>query len=185
MKLNHLLLFFLCLPIQLFAQYNEDIDYVKEFTTERKVYYKENILISEKNISMILNGLPDIRCFDSTGKELQTRNCMSAISEIVDEVSSGKCKEKTGGETLEHYLSQNTIIDMDGSIVTAALLPKKEYYLFYSFTPKLSANVSQELIDDMWSTLGNAIIKSRNSKSCQLYAICILGIALNGVTRMK
>jgi len=151
---------------------------VKEYAIRDSIYWPTSI-ISDNNISTVVShNLPDIRCFNEKGEALRTLNCMASIVTFIDLVNDDKVEVDSAGESLEDYLEKNTILYLNGKPLSLKNLPRKKYYIFYSYTYNVESKVQLKDVQEAYRTLNKAYQKLNKSKAV-FYNVCITGIAIN------
>lgn len=154
-------------------------EYVIEYATAQGIYFKNNTLVSDNNIAIIgANPLPDIRCFNSKGEAMHVFNCMASIVHFIDSVNLGRLSANKEEETLREYLKNNSIQYTDGTPVTTDNIPKREYYVFYSYIYGIDKRIPEDKMKEAWQTL-NAAYNKTDTNKVSFYTICITGIAVN------
>ena len=151
---------------------------VKEYAIKDSIFWPTSI-ISDNNISTVTsNKLPDVRCFNEKGEALRTLNCMAGIITFIDLVNNDKVKVDSGGETLKDYLRRNTILYLNGKPLSVNNMPRKKYYIFYSYTYNFESKVQLKDVQEAYRTLNKAYQQLDKSKAV-FYNVCITGIAIN------
>lgn len=76
---------------------------------------------------------PDMHCFDKTGQPVQIGNCANGINGVV--ASLGKTHNTTLKNTpdLKAFLNNNKLVLPTGKRLTETNLPKKDFYVFYTY----------------------------------------------------
>ncbi len=168
------------------SESDKEAGLVKGYAEKHSIYFEDATLISRSNIATVAeHGLPDIRCFDAEGKALTARNCMASIDAFVDSVNKNRIAADSTGEPFDSYTASNSIVDMQGRPVTLADVPRKKYYIFYSYNYEAEKrSIPLKDLQEAYARLSKAYALA-DTGTIGFYTVCITGIALNNIKFTK